>query len=134
MSLLGALNVGQSALAVAQAAIQTTGNNIANAGNANYARETTTITPAGDSELQPGVFIGNGVDLSSVQRQVDESLNGQLNSAISDNSAAAHIGALSPNWTRSPDRIGPTSKPVPIAPLVVPSAWLRVDGVLCSAA
>ena len=38
MSLIGALNAGQSGLAVSQAAIQVTGNNISNAGDADYAR------------------------------------------------------------------------------------------------
>ena len=38
MSLSGALNIGKSALAVQQAAIQVTGNNIANAGNADFTR------------------------------------------------------------------------------------------------
>src|ERR1700722_327907 len=84
MSLIGALNVGSSALAVAQAAIQTTGNNIANAGNANYARETTTITPSGSSEIQQGVFVGNGVEINDVQRQVDDALNQRLRNSQSD--------------------------------------------------
>ena len=88
MSLIGALNVGQSALAVNSAALQVTGNNIANAGNANYAREVADVTPAADQQLAPGLFVGTGIDLTDVQRQVDESLNGRLNSAISDNNAA----------------------------------------------
>ena len=39
MSLIGALNIGKSALAVTQAQIQTTGNNIANAGSPDYTRQ-----------------------------------------------------------------------------------------------
>ena len=38
------------------------------------------------SRFLPGVYIGTGVDLSAIQRQVDESLNSRLNSAMSDNS------------------------------------------------
>jgi hypothetical protein len=53
---------------------------------------------------------------------------------ISDKAAAAHIGAVTPNWTKTLDKAGPTSQPVPIAPLVVPSACVRADGALCSAA
>ena len=45
MSLLGALNTGKTALAVQQAAIQVTGNNIANAGNADYTRQVASVTP-----------------------------------------------------------------------------------------
>jgi flagellar hook-associated protein 1 len=84
MSLLGALNVGQSALSVAQSAIQTTGNNIANSSNPNYAEEVATVTPAQSQEVQPGVFIGDGVDLSGVSRQVNEALNARLRSSQSD--------------------------------------------------
>ncbi len=88
-SLLAALSVSSNALAVEQAALQTTSNNVANAGNADYARETVTTTPALDTEVQPGIFIGSGVDLTGVQRQVDESLNDRLRAATSDSSAAA---------------------------------------------
>jgi flagellar hook-associated protein 1 len=88
MSLISALNVGQTALAVSQAALQVTGNNIANSGNPDYTREVAGQSETTDQELSPGVYIGTGVDLSSVQRQVDNALNGRLNSSISDNDAA----------------------------------------------
>ena len=87
-SLFDALNIASSGLTADQAAINVTGNNIANVGNANYSRETTTTTPAPDTQITPGVFIGQGVDLSSVQRQVDDALNGRLRGATSDSSAA----------------------------------------------
>jgi flagellar hook-associated protein 1 len=95
MSLIGALNVGQTALAVNSATLQVTGNNIANAGNANYTRETSDITADADQQMQPGVFVGTGVDLSGVQRQVDESLQARLDSANSDYQAAT----TSQNWS-----------------------------------
>jgi flagellar hook-associated protein 1 len=88
MSLTGALNAAQTALAVQQAAIQVTGNNIANAGNADYSREVANTSPSPDQQIGYGLFIGTGVDLTSVQRQVDDSLNTRLRSSISDNSAA----------------------------------------------
>src|SRR5438046_9763527 len=91
MSLIGALNVGKSALAVQQAAIQVTGQNISNAGNADYTRETASITPAQDQQIQPGVFIGTGVNLSAVQRQIDEALQGRLRGATSDSESAATL-------------------------------------------
>jgi flagellar hook-associated protein 1 FlgK len=87
-SLLSALNIATSALNVEQSAINVTGNNIANVGNANYSRETAVTSPSDDTQTQPGMFIGTGVDLTAVQRQVDQALNGRLNSATSDNSAA----------------------------------------------
>jgi flagellar hook-associated protein 1 FlgK len=88
MSLNGALIIGASALSTSQAALQVTGNNISNVGNPNYSREVGVIADTPSEELKPGEFIGTGVDLSAIQRQVDESLNSRLNSAMSDNSAA----------------------------------------------
>jgi len=95
MSLNGALNIGGSALATSQAALQVTGNNIANVGNANYSRETSVISDTPDQEISSGVYIGTGVDLTAITRQVDESLNSRLNSAMSDNSSAT----TTQNWS-----------------------------------
>jgi flagellar hook-associated protein 1 FlgK len=88
MSLIGALTAGQSGLATSQAAIQVTGNNISNAGNADYARETADTTPRPDQQIAQGILIGSGADLSAVQRQIDEALMSRLRSAVSDNQAA----------------------------------------------
>jgi flagellar hook-associated protein 1 FlgK len=95
MSLNGALNIGSSALAASQAALQVTGNNIANVGNANYSREVSVISDTPDQEISSGVYIGTGADLSAIQRQADESLNGRLNSAMSDNQSAT----TTQNWS-----------------------------------
>lgn len=88
MSLIGALNAGKSALAVQQAAIQVTGNNISNAGNADYTRESSDLSPSPDQQFQPGIFIGTGVDLTAVQRQIDDALEARIRGSISDNSSA----------------------------------------------
>jgi flagellar hook-associated protein 1 FlgK len=88
MSLIGALNVSKTALAVQQAAIQVTSNNIANAGNAEYTRQTSTLVPGKDQLLRPGVFLGTGIDLSAVSRQIDESLQARIRASISDEQAA----------------------------------------------
>jgi flagellar hook-associated protein 1 FlgK len=95
MSLNGALNIGGSALATSQAALQVTGNNIANVGNPNYSREVSVVSDTPAQEISPGLFIGTGVDLSAIERQVDESLNSRLNSAMSDNAAAT----TTQNWS-----------------------------------
>src|SRR4051794_13031684 len=88
MSLIGALNTGKSALAVSQAALQVTGNNISNAGNADYTRQVAQVAPSKDQQLRPGVFIGTGVDLTGIQRQIDEALNARLRGSVSDNEGA----------------------------------------------
>lgn len=89
MSLSATLNIGQRALAVQQAAIQVTGNNIANAGNADYTRQTATLSPTKDRQYGPGMFIGTGVDLAGIGRQIDEALAGRLRGAIADDAAAS---------------------------------------------
>src|SRR5665213_1142109 len=88
MSLFGALNIGSSALSAQQTALQVTGNNIANSGNANYSREVADLSPSPSQQIQPGIFLGSGVTLTDIQRQVDESLNTRLRSSVSDNQSA----------------------------------------------
>jgi len=88
MSLIGALNIGKSALAAQQAAIQVTGNNISNAGNADFTRQNAQVLPQKDTQLRPGIFVGNGINLASVQRQIDEALQGRLRGSISDSESA----------------------------------------------
>src|SRR5213075_2708401 len=88
MSLIGALNIGKSALAVQQAALQVTGNNIANAGNADYTRQTPQLLANRDQQIQQGIFIGTGVNLSDISRQIDESLEQRLRGSVSDSESA----------------------------------------------
>ncbi len=89
MSLIGTLNIGKSALATHQASIQTTGNNIANAGNADYTRQTSKTAPTRDQQIRPGVFVGTGVNLTGIQRHIDEALEGRIRGSISDNEGAS---------------------------------------------
>jgi flagellar hook-associated protein 1 FlgK len=89
MSLTGALNIGKSALAAQQAAIQVTGNNIANAGSADFTRQTASLAPSRDKQYAPGVFIGTGVNLGGVRRQIDEALQSRLRGSVSDNEGAS---------------------------------------------
>jgi flagellar hook-associated protein 1 FlgK len=84
MSLTGALNIGKSALAAQQAALQVTGNNIANAGNPNYTRQVSTLLPNKDQQIQTGIFVGTGVNLTAIQRQIDEALQGRLRGSTAD--------------------------------------------------
>src|SRR3954464_6642738 len=88
MSLIGALNIGKSAMSVSQAAIQTTGNRMANAGNADYTRQVSKTSPSKDQQIMPGIFVGTGIDLTAIQRQIDESLEGRIRGSVSDDEAA----------------------------------------------
>lgn len=89
MSLIGALNIGKSALVAQQAAIAVTSNNISNASDPNYSREVANLSPGLDQNIGNGIQIGSGIDLQSVSRQIDQALNERLNSANSDASAAS---------------------------------------------
>lgn len=88
MSLSGTLQVGKTALAVTQAAIQTHGNNIANAGDPNYSRQRVGISATAGRQIGGGVIIGTGVSLDGVDRQIDDALIRRLNSTTSDGEAA----------------------------------------------
>jgi flagellar hook-associated protein 1 FlgK len=88
MSLIGALNIGKSALVAHQAAIQVTSNNVANAGNPNYTRQVAQLEPGYDQQIKPGVFVGSGVNLTAIQRQIDDSLEGRLRGSVSDSESA----------------------------------------------
>jgi flagellar hook-associated protein 1 len=91
MSLFGILNVGGSALSAQQLALATTGNNIANSANPNYSQEVTNYSPGPDVSAGANAQVGSGVDIASIQRQVNEVLNSQLRSANSDNSSATTL-------------------------------------------
>lgn len=88
MSLIGTLNLARNGLTINQAAIQTTGNNIANVGNPNYTRQRADITTASDTRYAPGIYIGNGARLDGVRRQIDEALEGRLRNSLSDAQSA----------------------------------------------
>jgi len=88
MSLTGTLNIGKTALATTQALLQVTGNNISNAGNADYSRQVGRAVTNKDRMLKPGVFLGTGINLQSVTRQIDSALENRLRSAVSDNAAS----------------------------------------------
>lgn len=86
MGLTGSLQVGRSGLLTSQAAIQVTGHNLSNVGTAGYHRQTVKLSPADTQRLGPNAFLGRGVQLDAITRQVDEALEGRLRSAIGDES------------------------------------------------
>lgn len=89
MSLIGTLNIGRTSLAAQQAALQVTGNNIANAGNASYTRQVARLTPGQDVRSGANFWVGSGVNLNGIQRQVDESLLARIRASVSDQRGAA---------------------------------------------
>lgn len=84
-----ALQIGRSALLSYQGALQTVGNNISSAGSPDYTRLVPQLDPLQGSlvanDLQPGA----GVALTSIQRYIDEALEGRLRLAIGGQEQAA---------------------------------------------
>ncbi len=95
MSLGHALQIGRAGLLASQAAIEVTGNNLANIATRGYHRQTIELAPAGTSKIREGVFMGRGVQISAITRQINEALEARLRSGVSDEyAAAARQGAL----------------------------------------
>lgn len=88
MSINGALQIGRSALAVSQAALQTAGNNMANAATVGYSRRSVHLAPSRDEMIASGAQVGTGVELMTVRREVDLALQSRLRAAISDEHGA----------------------------------------------
>jgi len=88
MSLGSALQIGRSGLLANRAAIEVTGHNIANVSTPGYHRQTVNLTPLQGSEIGNGLFLGRGVQLDSIVRQISSSLESRIRSTIADGSAS----------------------------------------------
>lgn len=88
MGLNAALQVGRSGLLTSQAALQVTGNNLANMGTVGYHRQTVSLAPAGSSRIGQHAFVGRGVQLQAITRQVNEALEARLRGSIADQSGS----------------------------------------------
>ena len=84
MSINGALHIGRSAIIASQAAIQVAGNNMANAATPGYTRRSVTLTPLHGEIVGRNQFVGRGVDLMSVHREVDVALQARYREALSN--------------------------------------------------
>ena len=85
MSVSALISIGQRALAANYAALQTTGNNIANASTPGYSRQSVELETAGSQASGSG-FFGKGVNVATVSRAHDEFLTRE---AASTQSVAA---------------------------------------------
>jgi flagellar hook-associated protein 1 FlgK len=82
-SIYGVLYTGKSALLAQQLAINTTGNNIANANTAGYCRQSVTISANEPVQSSAG-FVGTGVKASEITRAQDSYLERRVVAASSD--------------------------------------------------
>lgn len=79
------INSAMSGLNAAQAALNTTSNNISSYNVAGYTRQTTVISAA-NSTLGAGGWVGNGAYVSGVQREYDAFITNQLRAAQTQSS------------------------------------------------
>ncbi len=91
MSLTGTLNIGRTALATHQVAIQVTSNNISNVNTPGYTRQTAKLRALADRQIGPDLFVGTGVGIDAITRAIDESLNGRLRASVSDGESAGVV-------------------------------------------
>jgi flagellar hook-associated protein 1 FlgK len=70
------LNLGARALVINAAALQTIGNNISNANTVGYSRQSVVLATV-EGQFTGGGYIGQGVDLVTIQRNHDEYLTRQ---------------------------------------------------------
>ncbi len=83
MSLNGALQVGRSAIVASQAAMQVAGNNMANAATPGFHRRTVHLAGARDELIVAGAFVGTGVQLQAIRREIDIGLQARFRDATS---------------------------------------------------
>jgi flagellar hook-associated protein 1 FlgK len=83
-----ALQIGRSAVLSYQAVMEIVGNNISNAGNPDYTRQSAGLSARPGILLANGLQPGAGVALSSLKRNLDESLEGRIRAAIGDQKSA----------------------------------------------
>lgn len=79
------INSAMSGLSAAQSALNTTSNNIASYNVAGYTRQTTVLASA-NSTLGAGGWVGNGVNVSGVQREYNAFITNQLRTAQNQSS------------------------------------------------
>ncbi|KTC77972.1 flagellar hook-associated protein FlgK [Legionella brunensis] len=77
----GILNIAASSLNAFQRALEVVGNNIANAHNSGYSRQTTQFTPM-PSHRYAGSFIGTGVTVSDIKRNNDRFATQQVRETL----------------------------------------------------
>ncbi len=88
MGLSASLQIGRSALLSYQAALQVVGNNISNAGNAGYTRQSADLAALPPPYGGSTVPIGNGVTVAGIRRNISEAVESRLRQAQSDQSSA----------------------------------------------
>lgn len=88
MSLTSSLQIGRTGLLAHQAGLEVTGNNLANVATPGFSRQQVELGAAGD-RIAGDNFIGSGVAINAITRQVNEAVESRLRVAIADQGGAA---------------------------------------------
>ena len=88
MGLSGALQIGRSGLMAHQAAIEVTGNNLANLATRGYHRQVIGLAPSQTQHIGGGIHMGRGVEVATIQRAVDAALESRLRASVGDQAAS----------------------------------------------
>ena len=88
MGLSSSLQIGRTGLLASQTAIEVTGNNLANLATPGYKVQRVELAPVGDRRVAGNNYVGQGVQIESVTRQVSEAVEARLRSSIADQAAA----------------------------------------------
>ena len=89
MGLGGALEIGKTGLFASQTAIEVAGNNLTNMATRGFHRRTISLAPTQAQEFQRGVFLGRGVEVAQVLRQVDEALEARIRNGVAGQASSA---------------------------------------------
>ena len=88
MGLTSSLLIGQSALAASQVALQVTGNNLANLSTVGYHRQVIGLSAMRGQQIGGGLFIGGGVGIGDIRRQIDSAIQARVRDSVSTEQAA----------------------------------------------
>ena len=102
MGITSTLSLAAEALKAQQLAIQTTGHNLANAATPGFSRQRVDLTSAAPT-FQGGVFVGQGVQVTAIQRVIDNfaesellNLQGNVGFAETQNQALSDVQGAFP--------------------------------------
>lgn len=89
MSYQSAFEIGRSALFASRAGIQIAGHNMANASTPGFHRRSIHLLPAQGGVLGTRMFMGNGVSIGSINREIDLALQARYRNSISREASLA---------------------------------------------
>ncbi|MFI4898537.1 MAG: flagellar hook-associated protein FlgK [Phycisphaerales bacterium JB059] len=88
MSLTAAIQIARSALTTSQIGLQVAGQNLANLGTPGYTRQVASLSPIRSNQSSE-FYIGRGVQVDGVRRQINEAVQKRLWNGVSDEYAKA---------------------------------------------